>query len=78
MPPCHGGEQGFKSPIARKKIIEIKLVKLKNKFMGNQIKTIWENFSKPECEKVKIRSEKKSKEEKILKKLNGKKKKKDN
>ncbi len=44
--------------------------------MGNQIKLIWENFSKPECEKVKIRSEKKSKE-KILKKLNGKKKKKD-
>jgi len=29
--------------------------------MGNQIKQIIENFNKPEYEKVKIRSEKKSK-----------------
>ena len=40
--------------------------------MGNQIKQIIENFSKNECEKIKIRSEKKSKTKRKIKQISDK------
>jgi len=43
--------------------------------MGNQIEQLWKNLSKPENEKIKIRSKKKSKIDKKINQLIQKKKK---